>query len=127
MATFDAILQKLRPGAEYRNIDSTLASVRWPTGVTPPTQEEFDAAAAALAVPQSVRAGDFVTALYQLGWIADVKAAVAAAGGLAEDLWLHAASFERDHPMVAQIGAAIGKTSADLDELFLLAYAIGKT
>lgn len=78
-----------------------------------------------IVIPDRVPAGDFVTALYQLGWLGDVKAAIAAAGGLAEELWLHASTFERGHPLVAQIGAAIGKTSADLDELFLLADEIG--
>lgn len=79
-----------------------------------------------VVIPDRVPAGDFVTALYQLGWLGDVKAAIAAAGGLAEELWLHASTFERRHPLVAQIGTAIGKTSADLDELFLLAEAIGR-
>lgn len=126
MATFDAILQKMRPGAEYSNVDGTLAGVIWAGGVALPTQEEFDAAEAALAVPQTVRAGDFVTALHELDWINDVKAAVAAAGGLAEDLWMHASTFERGHSLVAQIGTAIGKTSAELDQLFVRAAEIGR-
>ncbi len=69
-------------------------------------------------VPQAASAGDFMRALYDLGWYDSAKAAVAAVGGLAQILWDHAATFERQHPMVIQIATAIGKTSADLDSLF---------
>lgn len=47
MAAFDQVLQALRPGASYSNSDSTLARVVWEDGVTPPTQAEYDARAAA--------------------------------------------------------------------------------
>jgi hypothetical protein len=50
MAAFDAVLETLRPGADFSNPDNTLQSVRWDTpGVVPPTQQEFDLAAAQLA------------------------------------------------------------------------------
>jgi hypothetical protein len=76
------------------------------------------AAAYAPAMPPRVSAGAFVRALYETDRIAAVKAAVAQAGGLAEDLWLHAASFVRADPLVAQIGAAIGMSAEDIDDLF---------
>lgn len=76
-------------------------------------------------IPSVVPAGDFVVALHQLGWIDDVKAAVAQAGAMAEDLWMHASTFERGHPMLLQVAQAIGKTSDDLDRLFLTAKAVG--
>ena len=44
--TFDEVLQRLRPGADYRNTNGTLAGVEWSSGVTPPTQAEYDAASA---------------------------------------------------------------------------------
>jgi len=69
-------------------------------------------------VPASASAGDFMRALYDLGWYDDAKAAVAAAGGLAEILWDRAAKFERDDPLLAQVATAISKTSTDLDALF---------
>jgi|SRR4051812_4084463 hypothetical protein len=69
-------------------------------------------------VPQAASSGDFMRALYELGWYDNAKAAVEMAGGLAKILWDRAATFERQHPMVAQISQAIGKNSDDLDELF---------
>jgi hypothetical protein len=92
---------------------------------TPAEVAAWEAARAEAMKPKHVPAGDFVAALYQLGWLEDVKAAVAAAGGLAAELWAHASSFERNHPLVAQIATAIGKSQADLDSLFLLAQQIG--
>ena len=71
-------------------------------------------------VPATASSGNFIRALHELEWIGAVKVAVAQVDGLAEDLWLHAAEFERRHPMVLQIAQAIGKTSDDLDELFRL-------
>ena len=69
-------------------------------------------------VPQVATSGDFVAALSDLGWYADVDAAANAAGGKALALWKHASAFESNHPMVISIAQAIGKTDADLDELF---------
>jgi hypothetical protein len=69
-------------------------------------------------IPQTASAGDFMRALYELGWYDDAKAAVEAAGGLAQILWDRAATFERGHALVAQIATAINKTSDDLDALF---------
>jgi hypothetical protein len=119
MSTFDQILQRLRPNVRYSNRDGTLANVVWEEGVVPPTQEEYDAEEISALIPQEALSGDFIHALHDLGWINDVKAAVAAAGGLAEDLFLHASKYERHHPLMLQIAQAIGKDSDDLDELFL--------
>lgn len=78
-----------------------------------------EAALAATLVPREALSGDFKRALYELGWYDDVAAAAAAAGGLAKVLWEGASRFERHHPLVVQIATAIGKTSADLDALFV--------
>ena len=72
-----------------------------------------------VVVPQTASAGDFVSALIDLGWYDAVDAAAKAAGGKALILWNRAATFERQHPIVRAIAAAIGKTEADLDALFL--------
>lgn len=81
--------------------------------------------AAPLPVPAIASAGDFMRALIELGWFDAVEAAIAAVPGdegkLLRALWTRAAVFERHNPRVLQIAAAIGKTSADLDDLFLLA------
>lgn len=74
--------------------------------------------AARNSVPQTASAGDFIRALYEFGWLEDVKKAVAAADGLAAELWARSATFERGHALVLQIARAIGKTEADLDALF---------
>lgn len=79
-------------------------------------------------VPETVSAGDFMRAMLELGWydaadaaITALEAAVPAQGKLARVLWSRASKFERNHPMVIQIATAIGKNSADLDDLFNLA------
>lgn len=69
-------------------------------------------------VPQTASSGDFIHALYDLEWLQAVEAAVIQVDGLAEKLWNRASVFERHHPLVIQIATAIGKNSADLDDLF---------
>lgn len=65
------------------------------------------------------QAGDFMRALFELGWFDDVDRAVEASGNeLAQLLWLRASVFERHHPMVSMIAAMIQKSEADLDALF---------
>ena len=120
MAALADVLAYLRPGANFADVDGTLAAVRWDSPVTPPTAEEVAEASAYLddPVPAFVLSGDFKRALYELGWYDDVDAACAAAGGLAEILWKGASRYERDHPLVTQIAASISKTNADIDDLF---------
>jgi hypothetical protein len=84
----------------------------------PDDHAEVAAFRAAVPTPGAASAGDFMRALYELGWYDDVSAAVTAAGGLPKILWNRASVFERNHPMVIAIATAIGKTSDDLDELF---------
>lgn len=69
-------------------------------------------------VPPVAASGDFVAALCDLGWYAQVEAAAVAAGGKALALWRHAATFERHNPILIAMAQAIGKTDADLDALF---------
>lgn len=69
-------------------------------------------------VPATAQSGDFVAALCDLGWYAQVEAAAVAAGGKALALWRHAATFERHNPILIAMAQAIGKTDADLDTLF---------
>jgi hypothetical protein len=76
---------------------------------------------AALTVQQQVPVANFVRALDQKGLLTQVTAAVDAAGDLAKALWLQSSYFRRDDPLVAQIGAAVGQSSAQLDDLFKLA------
>lgn len=49
MSTFTAAVAKLRPGVNFANRDNTLAGIRWDApDVTPPTQEEVEAAMAVI-------------------------------------------------------------------------------
>lgn len=53
--------------------------------------------------------------------LAAVEAAVAQAGTIAQLYWNEAAEFESDHPLVMQIGQAIGLDVAGIRELFIAA------
>lgn len=48
-----------------------------------------------------------------------VETAVAAAGGTVQIYWSTAENIERAHPIIAQLGAVIGLTPSDIDELFI--------
>jgi hypothetical protein len=76
-------------------------------------------------IPQTASAGDFMRALYELGWYDDVVAAVEADGEIGKILWARASLFERNHALVAQIATAINKTPDDLDALFRKAASYG--
>jgi hypothetical protein len=73
-------------------------------------------------VPQTASAGDFMRALIETGKYdavdATVNAMTGSDGKLAKVLWTRASVFERYHPLVVQIGPALG---VDLDALFTLA------
>lgn len=72
-------------------------------------------------VPPTVRSGQLILALNEIGKLDAVKAAVEAAGGIYPDLWIHASEFVRGDPMVAALGAAAGMTGEDIDAVFRLA------
>lgn len=73
------------------------------------------------AVPESVTASQIIRALDKLGLLEAVKAAVNKAGGLTLELWNRAPFFARKDPLIAGVAAAIGKTDAEVDALFILA------
>ena len=60
-------------------------------------------------------------ALLQLGLLDDVESVVAAADRATQIMWRHAVAFERAHPAWDVMGAVMGKTAADIDDLFRLA------
>lgn len=88
-------------------------------------QTAYDAWAAAQVastpVPQSVTPWQMRRALNQLGLRAMVEAAVAAGDQDARDGWEFALEIRRDNPLLAGMGAALGMTDAQLDDLFRLA------
>ena len=75
--------------------------------------------------PQSpqltVSAWQIRKALNATGLRALVEAAVLAGPQDLKDAWEYAKEFERANPLVEALGAALGKTSDELDDLFALA------
>ena len=72
-------------------------------------------------VPQSITPWQIRKALNQLGLRSAVEAAVAASTDQdLKDGWAVATEFNRLSPFVIDIGAALGKTDAELDALFTL-------
>lgn len=66
----------------------------------------------------------FRRALTQLGWRADVEAAVAAAGQDIQDMYEYDTVFYRSRAEFSQIAAVINKTEADIDSVFELAITL---
>lgn len=63
-------------------------------------------------------------ALHRAGLLTAVNAAVAAAGGEAQIEWEFAQTVRRDHVLVQTLGASLGLTEQQLDDLFVAAAAI---
>lgn len=72
-------------------------------------------------IPASVTPWQMRRALNQLGLRAAVEAAVASADQDTKDGWDYALEIRRDNPLIAGMGAALGMTEAQLDDLFRLA------
>lgn len=125
MSNLTKALAALRPRVNCADTDGTLAGIRWdaplPEGFVAPTQEEVDAALASLDVPKIVTAAQMIRALDREGLLAPVKTAVHDAGGLTLELWNHAPYFHRDDALIGAVAAALGKSDAEVDALFVLA------
>jgi hypothetical protein len=73
--------------------------------------------------PIVVSAASLRRALAAKGWLIPVRAAVAGADVLTQELWTAANEIAFDDPMVAGVAAAIGKTPDDVLAVFQLAEA----
>ena len=72
-------------------------------------------------VPPSVTRAQFKLALLDLGLLTAVESLVAGSGDQALQInWAERLEFERNHPLVIAT-AALGKTEAEIDALFVLA------
>ena len=123
MSPIARAIASLYPTLNFADVDGTLAGVRYdaplPQGFTPPTQAEVDAEIARLSVPKIVVSRlRLKLQLITIGKLSDVEAAVTQAGATAQLYWAEAGEFESDHPLVAQIGAAIGLNKAAIQKLF---------
>lgn len=85
--------------------------------VTPPPAPETP-------VPISVSMFQARTALKRAGLLAAIDAAVAAMDGEADIAWAYAYEVRRDSNLVNQIGAGLGLTSEQMDDLFRTAATI---
>lgn len=72
-------------------------------------------------VPTSVTARQFRLALNQLSLRSAIDAAVAAADQNTKDTWEYSNVFERDNPMLLAMATALGKTTEEIDAVFILA------
>ena len=113
----------LVPGADFADIDGTLAGIRWDDlkGQPRPTQAQVDAAIASLAVPVFVTNAQLKRQLDALGKLTASHGAVTQAGGLVLELWYGAGVFHRADPLLNQMAAAIGMAPADIDAAFIAA------
>ncbi|MGY3589357.1 XkdW family protein [Bradyrhizobium sp. USDA 4350] len=92
--------------------------------VTQPTQAEIEAVdtdALPSPVPQTVTPRQARLALLAAGLLDQVEAAVKTAGGATQITWDYATEVNRSDPMIAQIGASLNLTAAQIDALFVQA------
>ncbi|TPQ24945.1 hypothetical protein [Methylomonas koyamae] len=74
--------------------------------------------------PDSVWSWQFARALTQMGWRDQFEQLVAAADQDTRDMWQRSPTIERYSPFVLSIADQMGKTSADVDSVFILAASI---
>lgn len=58
------------------------------------------------------------------GLLADVEAAAGALPAAAQIEWEYATEYQRDHPLIAQLGAALGLTAAQIDGMWAEALGV---
>lgn len=76
-------------------------------------------------VPAVVSRFQARAALMQIGKLQDAEAAVVATGdALVQMAWAEATEFRRTSPTINSLGAAIGLSATDIDDLFRAAAAI---
>lgn len=75
-------------------------------------------------IPQSVSPRQIRQALTRAGLRASVEAAVAAGDQDTKDWYEFATAFERSNPVVAELGAALNVSDAQLDDLWILAASL---
>lgn len=121
MTTEDA--QALRPSPSFIVDNSTLPDApmqAWRLAADGALTVDA-ATVAALAVPVSVTNAQLKRQLAALGKLSAAQAAVSQAGGLTLELWYGAGTFNRTDPLLNQMAAAIGMSSAGVDAAFIAA------
>lgn len=77
--------------------------------------------APAPVIPQTVSMRQARLALYQVGKLAAVTAAINAAGEEAKLTWEYSSEVNRNDGLVPAMAASLGMTEAEIDSLFILA------
>lgn len=75
-------------------------------------------------VPSVVTRFQALAALHLAGVFDSVESSIESADFMTKLAWKEAQSFERDSAMIASIGAAVGLTDEDIDNLFISASKI---
>lgn len=86
--------------------------------------EEHTAPPAESNVPEVVSRFQARAALLQAGLLSVAETAIANGDPIQQLAWADAQEFRRASPTVAAIGAALGLSEADIDDLFIAAAAI---
>jgi hypothetical protein len=74
-----------------------------------------------ISIPTVVSIRQARLALYQLGLLTNVEAAVASADEATKITWEYTTEVRREDPLVQTLSVGLGLTSDDLDTLFTLA------
>ena len=95
---------------------------RWRIDNLSAEQIAANAEAARIAsIPRSLTRRQFKLTLIRLGLFETVENMIAASDDLELRVtYQEAQDFERDHPMILQMAESLGKTDAELDDLFIL-------
>lgn len=95
---------------------------KWRIDALSQEQIAANAEAARLAsIPHSLTRRQFKLALIRSGLYETVEAMIAASDDLELRVtYQEALDFERSHPMILQMAESLGKTDAELDDLFIL-------
>lgn len=85
----------------------------------------FSKPVVSVPVPVSVTRRQMKLALLQQDLLGAVEDAVMASNDMALKInWQDALDFRRDHPFVIQMAGLLGKSDAELDEIFVLANSL---
>lgn len=102
------------------NIDGSVESVlveHLPAGVS--VEDPDPAPLPTVVTPWQIR-----KALNASGLRGLIEASVAGADQTTKDAWEYALEFRRDNPLITGLAVALGKTEAELDDLFALAASL---
>lgn len=119
---------KDKDGGFYQvEVDRAEDIPEWTADMTQLTEEQRQAEISEPSeppIPKSVTMRQARLALLAAGKLDAVNAAIRSVGVVAQVEWEYATEVRRDWPLVAEIGAGLEMTDADLDQLFVVAAAL---